>query len=180
MAGARRRRRNRVAGAGALAVVVVGLGAFGAAGLRGAVESDVGTPRQEVVSVSPQSLERPAFGHFRLGMTDAEARATGVLRLPGQGTGCVAYAVNGQPGDGVLVSPTEGVVGITLPQAGATPSGVGEGTTVDAARAAYPSLVVDGGKAVVPMGGWRYTFLLDGQAVAAVRIEKEGTACAGS
>ncbi|MEV0677085.1 hypothetical protein AB0I60_11235 [Actinosynnema sp. NPDC050436] len=180
VAGAGRRRRARVVTTGVLAVVLVGVGAVGAAGLRGSGEPDAGTPDQAVVSVSPQSLEPPAFGHFRLGMTDAEARATGALRPPGRGAPCVAYPVAGQPGDGVLVSPTRGVVAITLPPAAVTPSGVGTGTPVEAARAAYPGLVVDGREAVVPMGGWRYAFVLDGPVVAAVRIEEVGHGCAAS
>ncbi len=180
VARARRGRRIRVA-AGACAVVVVALGVAGAVGLGAGTSSDMGSQlwsEMPTTTPPPEGGERPAYAKFRLGMPGDEARATGELELPGIGGPCVAYKIKGQPGDGVLISP-DGVVGITLPPNGRTPSGLGAAMTLDMAKAVYPALVVVSDvRAVVPMAAsWRYTLGLTGQMVTAVRIEQVGHTC---
>ncbi|MBB5958807.1 hypothetical protein FHS29_005416 [Saccharothrix tamanrassetensis] len=179
--GARRRRRARVAVAGALAGVVVLGGAFGAAGLRDLGGTTVGAPpgvETMTVTVPARALEPPAYANFRLGMTDAEARATKALLLPGREGVCTAYSTSVDSGDAVVVSRRHGVVRISLPPKGVTPSGVGDGASLEGVREAYPSVSVQGDRAHVAMAPeWRYVFLLDQGKVSATRIERVGSEC---
>jgi len=180
VAGARRRRQVRVGVAGAAAAVVLLGGAVGAAGLRlpGSEAGAPPGPATVTVSVGPQALEPPAHANFRLGMTDAEARATGALVLPGHAGKCVAYSTKDHAGDAVIVSPRSGVVRITLPPLGYTPSGIGAGSSLQEVRRAYPGVAVEGDRAVVLMGeDWRYVFPVAGGSVTAVWIERVGSEC---
>lgn len=93
----------------------------------------------------------PVFGPagyqgLRLGQSEAQGVATGELGAPdgSSGTGCTTYQLRDWPGfperiDGaVIISDTQGVVGIWAYPGVRTPQGIGLGSTVAEAKKAFP------------------------------------------
>lgn len=171
--GARRRRRTRTVATGALVVAAVVGGVVVAQALSTRVASEPGTT--PVTTVRPQALEPPAYGPFRLGMSESEVVGKGYPVSP---AGACSVHRGAQGGFEVLVSPRDGVVAIKTPDTTKTPSGVGAGSSVAELRRPYPDLVVDGDRATVAMGSdWGYVFELEQGRVSVVRIEKTGGEC---
>lgn len=175
-----RRARRRSAAAAVSAVAAVVLAAGGVTGMvlhgSGAEPAAPGAVETVTVTVAPP----PGFGELRLGATEREALATGLLGsptdLPG---GCLEYPA----GDDtvVVVAPGRGVVRVTLPRSGETIAGIRIGSPIADVETAYGTAArpsADG--LVVAMPGqppWRYSFSAEAGRVTAVSIEVEGTWC---
>ncbi|RLK60121.1 hypothetical protein CLV68_0618 [Actinokineospora cianjurensis] len=88
---------------------------------------------------------RPAgFGKIRIGMSIAEAEATGDLVLQDNGLPeCASYTFKGYPDGSVGISPTDGVTAIFPPTGARTPEGIGHGSTQAEFRTAYPAATTD-------------------------------------
>jgi hypothetical protein len=80
-------------------------------------------------------------GEVQLGMSEAEALATGELtaRGPDDALGCHTYSTRTFPdtGSAVVISPTSGVARVTLPSSYRTLKGIGVGSTAGEIRDAY-------------------------------------------
>jgi hypothetical protein len=91
---------------------------------------------------------------LKLGMSEHDALATGLLTDPETINGCDWYRLadsegDQNPGDGVIISPATGVVSIPGTTTSSTPEGITMGTigdsagsTVDDVVAAYPRYIV--------------------------------------
>lgn len=113
------------------------------------------TPSSPTVSVSPTAAKSPTrtkltlgpngIGPLRLGMTIAQAEATGVVKKfrSNPAGGCAsAYLIAGD-GDVVLHSPLKGVATIDAPGSMKTPQGIGVGSSLSAVERAYPDFKFD-------------------------------------
>ncbi|WP_285610750.1 hypothetical protein [Actinokineospora globicatena] len=118
------------------------------------------------VSKAPTVPElRPAgFGKVRIGMSVAEAEATGELVAVDLGSAeCRAYTFKAYPDRdslGVGISPVDGVVAIFPPKGARTPEGIGIGSTEAEMLAAYPAATTNlhGYRIVKLDGGKVYSF----------------------
>jgi hypothetical protein len=166
-----RRRRRALASAGsAFAVAALVAGGVALAGLGGPSSmSPAGPPptvtKTVTVEQTAPSYASIGFGVLKLGMTEADAVATGFLTSSGvdDARGCPQYMTQGQPGlvGSVVVSPAAGVVQITLPSDAKTPMGIGAGSTVAEVKARYPAATEVYAGFVVRMSGtpsWNYRF----------------------
>ncbi|WP_433514150.1 hypothetical protein ACQP2T_00095 [Nonomuraea sp. CA-143628] len=86
------------------------------------------------------------YGSLKLGMTEAQAKATGLIvrkRIKAPTT-CATYDLKTQrySGDraGLFISKKQGVVTISGPGTVKTPQGIGRGSTPAQLKAAYPNL----------------------------------------
>ncbi|WP_253887456.1 hypothetical protein [Actinokineospora diospyrosa] len=116
-------------------------------------------------SVSTVPELRPAgFSKIRLGMSVAEAEATGELvALEVKSRDCKAYnfkAYTAENSMAVGISPTDGVVAIFPPPGARTPEGIGHGSPEADVRNAYPAGTTDAhGYWIVDLGdGKAYSF----------------------
>ncbi|WP_253832282.1 hypothetical protein [Actinokineospora globicatena] len=118
------------------------------------------------VSRAPTVPElRPAgFGKVRIGMSVAEAEATGELVAVDLGSAeCRAYTFKAYPDRdslGVGISPVDGVVAIFPPKGARTPEGIGIGSTEAELLTAYPAATTNlhGYRIVKLDGGKVYSF----------------------
>ncbi|MFS8100300.1 hypothetical protein LFM09_24530 [Lentzea alba] len=116
----------------------------------------------------------PVWSKLSLGMSYDDAMATGELGNAGAGTNenCRYHGL--KPGNGyvdVYISLITGIVRINLPDSGKTSKGIGAGSTVADAKAAYPTATQNGSQLVVPVIGtpqWKYVFETNGTNVTAV------------
>lgn len=131
-------------------------------------------------------------GELRLGMSEAEALATGQLTTRGHDddADCRTYSTTTFPNtvSAVVISPTTGVVRITQPSAYRTPEGIGAGRTAGELRAAYPGARESrlGFTAFFPVESeGYYVFLMNGEGspyletdtVRRTRLESAGSGC---
>lgn len=137
----------------------------------------------------PNSSNVPAgpagYGKLKLGMSQADALATGVLIQPSNTAlgACAGYRSEGVPSDeaAVVLSPAQGVARITLPGFARTSAGIGAGSTVAELKAKYPAAAAQGSGLAVDMPGapaWRYVFSVDSaQKISGVRMELKNSDC---
>jgi hypothetical protein len=194
-----RMRRRRQAGAGVAAVAVVAALGSGVVALQGGPSTPPITPSptgpppatapapDRTPDSSPDNTPDPnpkggtthltpdGYGALRLGMTAAQARATGLASsvvAPAHG-GCGTFELRGFPplrnGVDGYISPTHGVEAVFARPGITTPEGIGPGSTVAAAEAAYPRGTGPGhgvrrnGYLVVALDhGREYEFALEG------------------
>jgi hypothetical protein len=173
--GARRVRRRRLALASAgstFAVAALVAGGIALSGLGGASSMPPAGPPAVTSTVTaepkPSTSDTVGYGVLKLGMSEADAVATGFLtRGPDDALGCHTYFTQGHPQlvGAVIISPKTGVVRITLPVDAKTSMGIGVGSTVVELKARYPAATEhDRGFTVVTQGAktWFYAFLVDG------------------
>ncbi len=173
--GARRVRRKRIALASAgstFAVAALVAGGIALSGLGGASSMPPAGPSTVTATVTAEpktpSSGTVGFGVLKLGMSEAEAVATGFLTQgPDDPLGCHTYYTQGQPDmvGAVVVSPKAGVVRITIPDTAKTSMGIGVGSTVSELKARYPAAAEYRHGFSFSAGGtpsWSYVFLVDG------------------
>ncbi|MEV0198246.1 hypothetical protein [Nonomuraea sp. NPDC050691] len=126
-----------------------------------------------------QTLGPFGYGRIKLGMSEAQARATGLvvrkkIKAP---TTCSTYDLKAHRygGDraGLFISKKRGVVTISAPGAVKTPQGIGRGSTPAQLKAAYPKLKQSAlyGTPIVPVPGnpkASYVFLVSKRMVVGV------------
>jgi hypothetical protein len=146
-----------------------------------------------IATAAPATPEAAVQTELRLGMSEAEALATGELTKQGVDDifGCHTYSTRTFPDTekAVVISPTVGVARITQPSAYRTPEGIGAGTTAGELRSAYPEAresrlgftasfpVESEGYYVFLMRGVGSPFL-DTDTVQRTRLEITGSECA--
>ncbi|MEO6081494.1 MAG: hypothetical protein ABIQ18_00100 [Umezawaea sp.] len=191
--GARRVRRRRIALASAgstFAVAALVAGGIALSGLGGASSMPPAGPPavSSTVTAEPKATsDTVGYGVLKLGMSEADAVATGFLtRGPDDALGCHTYFTQGHPQlvGAVVVSPTTGVLRITLPADAKTSMGIGVGSTFAELKARYPRgyQLLPGLSYVVPSDPqWRYLFIVDGMQdsdkVTAIRMELVDPEC---
>ncbi|TWP52762.1 hypothetical protein FKR81_06410 [Lentzea tibetensis] len=135
---------------------------------------------------APNSNNVPAgYGKLKLGMSQADALASGVLVQPSNTAlgPCAGYRSESVPADeaAVVLSPSHGVARIRLPGFAKTSAAIGAGSTVAELKAKYPAAVPQGSGFAVDMPGepaWRYVFSVDGaQKISGVRMELKNSDC---
>jgi len=150
------------------------------------------TDSSEETNTSTPGLAFPVLGPtgFRgleLGQTLEEAQATGVLgdEDPAIGRQCDYYhlMVDGQAAGWVLVSDTVQAIDSDALQ---TPEGIGAGSTLDQAAAAYPDVgdqfVTQNGRAIVAAPGndnARYNLRFTDDGISRIALEADGLPCYG-
>lgn len=198
--GARRVRRKRIALASAgstFAVAALVAGGIALSGLGGASSMPPAGPspstvtRTVTVESKPSTSDSVGFGVLKLGMSEAAAVATGFLtRGPDDALGCHTYFTQGYPQmeGAVVVSPTTGVVRITIPETAKTSMGIGVGSTLAELKARYPAATeYDSGFTFITNStpSWYYKFLVDGtggsfqdtDVVKTIRMQLESPEC---
>lgn len=140
----------------ARATLLTGLGAAALTLAPGTAQADTpeSAPTAEVVDRS-STLGPEGYEGLDLGMTEDEALATGLITEPEQIGECTWYyldpsAGEQNPGSGVVISPTEGVVSIPGTQRMQTPEGItmgsvdnDRGSTTEQIENAYDRYTVD-------------------------------------
>ena len=127
------------------------------------------------------------YGSLALGMSEADALATGSLVEPSTPADpenrCRAYATKSVPdSNAVIISPARGIVRITLASFAKTPKNVGVGSKVADVKAAYANATQTGSNVVVPMNAtpaWSYIFETDGTTVTTVFMRLNANDCTG-
>lgn len=132
---------------------------------RGPVTGAGTAPRMSGVPLSTVAVLGPAgYGALRLGMSFAEAKASGQLAAADTPpAGCSRYALREGTGavGSVLISATDGIVGFDATTA-RTPESIHIGSTLAQLSAAYPDLVrTSDGYAAPAGGGGTYQFTVD-------------------
>ncbi|WP_447005066.1 hypothetical protein ACRAKI_00465 [Saccharothrix isguenensis] len=188
VAGARRRRRTRTAVAAAFSLTVLVAGGAAVSGIGRLVSEPAAPSRSTVVETVTVSVaaSKPAepggYGGMALGMTRQDLRDANTVLYPVRMETCDYYSTGVVAGEAVVVSPRHGVVRITLPALGVTPSGVGAGSSTAEVLTRYPTAVWRRGDLLtVPMPGtpaWQYVLRLDAAGrVTSVRMESIGHDC---
>lgn len=145
-----------------------------------------GKPRTTTPSPPPPPPAEPGrLGALLLGMSEADALATGALIEPSspadQENRCKAYATRSVPdGDAVVISPARGIVRITRPSTAKTQKNVGVGSTVAEVKAAYGNATQSGTTVLVPMAtspSWSYVFTTNGTTVTTVHMRLAADDC---
>lgn len=185
-----RRRRRALASAGsAFAVAALVAGGVALAGLGGPTSMPPAGPAPstvtKTVSVEPSTPVSGSVGYgvLKLGMAEADAVSTGFLtRGPDDSLGCHTYFTQGHPDavGAVVISPTAGVVRITLPDDAKTSMGISVGASVADLKARYPKAVEhDFGFTVTANGtpSWVYVFLVESEAVTRIRMQLDTREC---
>ncbi|WP_329788341.1 hypothetical protein V1227_27660 [Lentzea sp. DG1S-22] len=143
-------------------------------------------PRTTTPSPPPPPPAEPGrLGALLLGMSEADALATGALVEPSspadQENRCKAYATRSVPdGDAVVISPAKGIVRITRPSTAKTQKNVGVGSTVAEVKAAYGTATQSGTTVLVPMAAspsWSYVFTTNGTTVTMVHMRLAAHDC---
>jgi hypothetical protein len=188
VAGARRRRRTRTAVAASFSLTVLVAGGVAVGGIGRLVSEPAAPSRSTVVetvtvSVTPSKPTEPGgYGGMALGMTREDLRDVNTVLFPVRMDTCEFYSTGAVPGEAVVVSPRHGVVRITLPALGVTPSGVGVGSSTAEVLTRYPTAAWRHSELLtVPMPGppaWQYVLPLDAAGkVTSVRMESIGHDC---
>ncbi|MFC3899188.1 hypothetical protein ACFOWZ_47650 [Lentzea rhizosphaerae] len=153
------------------------------------VKTETGQPTKTTipaVPAPPQPQAQPGqFGSLKLGMSEADALATGSLIEPSSAADpenrCKAYATKSVPdANAVIISPVRGIVRITVPGYAKTPKGITVGSTVDQVKAAYPNATQSGSTLFAKMAAtpaWSYVFETDGSSVTAVLMRLDANDC---
>ena len=145
-----------------------------------------GKPRTTTPSPPPPPPAEPGrLGALLLGMSEADALATGALIEPSspadQENRCTAYATRSVPdSDAVVISPAKGIVRITRPSTAKTQRNVGVGSTVAEVKAAYGGATQSGTTVLVPMAAspsWSYVFTTNGTTVTMVHMRLAAHDC---
>ncbi|MEV0388528.1 hypothetical protein [Nonomuraea sp. NPDC050643] len=124
----------------------IGRSALAAALAGGVVLAGVVPAANAAPAAQKRTLGPFGYGGIRLGMSEAKARATGLIvrKTINAPTKCSAYDLKAQRygGDraGLFISKKQGVVTISAPSSVKTPQGIGRGSTPAQLRAAYPKL----------------------------------------
>jgi hypothetical protein len=136
---------------------------------------------------NPMAFGPSGFDGVSLGMTQADAEATGVItqnRVPDGAPGCTGYDWTGfsrPPSDYVvIISATAGVARITSLTNAVTPEGIYRGVGLNKLRAAYPDGTGDDYEWVAPVPGnpqARYDFVLEDGRVSFMRLDVVGSEC---
>ncbi|MFD4641588.1 hypothetical protein ACFWN2_30065 [Lentzea sp. NPDC058436] len=145
-----------------------------------------GKPSSNRSSTPPTPESLPGrYGTLALGMSEAEALATGSLleSSPADAENrCKAYATKSVPDpNAVIVSPAKGIVRITMPSYARTPKNVGAGSTVNDVKTAYANATQSGSSVTVQMTAsppWSYVFESDGTTVTTVFLWSAAYDCA--
>ncbi|MET9227016.1 hypothetical protein [Lentzea sp. NPDC003310] len=143
------------------------------------------TPPSKPTSVPPPESQPGQYAKLALGMSEADALATGTLVEPSTPADaenrCKAYARQSVPdNDAVVVSPDRGIVRMLLPSFAKTPKGVGAGSKIADVKIAYGNATQNGSNLVVPMNAtpaWSYIFETDGTAVQKVFMRLNANDC---
>ncbi|WP_112275984.1 hypothetical protein [Lentzea terrae] len=141
------------------------------------------TPKPTTTTPPPAlPSESSKVGKLVLGMSEANALATGSLVEPGTSAGsCTTYATTLVPdSDAAVISPANGIVRLTLPGYAKTQRGISAGSSVADVKTAYPSATQSGSTLLVQMAGtpkWTYVFETDGAAVTVVRMRLNANDC---
>ncbi|GAA4913461.1 hypothetical protein HD597_010486 [Nonomuraea thailandensis] len=148
-----------------------------AAVLAGGIMLATGTP---ALAERKPLLGPTGYGSVKLGMTAAQARATGKLvrkSVRGSLPTCTTWDLKEQRyGDnraGVFISKKHGVVAIAAPGSVRTPQGIGRGSTVAQLRRAYPDFRLDADGPIAGVPGNRkatYVFHISKTKVLGVAI----------
>ncbi|WP_394614649.1 hypothetical protein JNUCC0626_32885 [Lentzea sp. JNUCC 0626] len=125
------------------------------------------------------------LGSLALGMSEADALATGALIEPGSPADaenrCKNYATRSNPADNaIVVSPVRGIVRITLPDAVKTPKNVGKGSKVADVKVAYANAVQTATRTTAKMAAtppWTYVFETSGDTVTQVFMRLDANDC---
>ncbi|MCP2244726.1 hypothetical protein [Lentzea aerocolonigenes] len=154
------------------------------------VKTETGQPTNKTtipaIPAPPQPQAQPGqFGSLKLGMSEADALATGSLIEPSSAADpenrCKAYATKSVPdANAVIISPVRGIVRITVPGYAKTPKGITVGSTVDQVKAAYPNATQSGSTLFAKMAAtpaWSYVFETDGSSVTAVLMRLDANDC---
>ncbi|SFP66318.1 hypothetical protein SAMN05421810_10326 [Amycolatopsis arida] len=133
-------------------------------GTVGSAAGSAGTAATEGATLGPEGYKT-----LRLGQSEREAEATGLVRDRQTGDPCHVYNLAAGEGQrnvdsGVFVDPVKGVVMIGGTVRSHTPEGVTLGSRLERVRAAYPSL-----RQVPPME-WVYEAPVPGNPAAAYRF----------
>jgi hypothetical protein len=145
-------------------------------------ETDTETPGPNLPVLGPTG-----FRGLELGQTVEEAKATGVLGDQDTAIGqyCDYYhlMVDGQPAGWVLVSDTVQAIDSDALQ---TPEGIGAGSTLEQAEAAYPDIgdqfTTQYGRVLVAVPGndnARYSLQFNTDGIYRVALEADGLPCYG-
>lgn len=141
------------------------------------------TPKLTTTTPPPAPPSEPGkVGKLALGMSGADALATGALVEPGTPAGsCTTYATTTVPdSDAAVISPANGIVRLTLPGYVKTQRGISAGSSVADVKTAYPSATQSGSALLVQMAGTpklTYVFETDGAAVTVVRMRLNANDC---
>lgn len=141
------------------------------------------TPKLTTTTPPPAPpSESSKVGKLALAMSEATALATGSLVEPGTAVGsCTAYATTTVPdSDAAVISPTNGIVRLTLPGYAKTQRGISAGSSLADAKTAYPTATQSGSTLLVQMAGtpkWTYVFETDGSSVTVVRMRLNANDC---
>jgi hypothetical protein len=153
------------------------------------VKSETGQPSKTTIPAipaPPQPQAQPGqFGSLALGMSEADALATGSLIEPSSAADpenrCKAYATKSVPdANAVIISPVRGIVRITVPGYAKTPKGITVGSTVDQVKAAYPNATQSGSTLFAKMAAsppWSYVFETDGSSVTGIFMRLDANDC---
>ncbi|MGI5503724.1 hypothetical protein [Lentzea sp. CA-135723] len=144
------------------------------------------TPKSNVTTSAPATPEaQPGrYGSLSLGMTEADALATGSLLQAGTAADgrCKTYATKSNANDdAVVISPDRGIVRIQLPDFAKTPKNVGKGSKVADVKTAYANAVQADARTTVKMAAtppWSYVFENDGTVVTQVFMRLDANDCA--
>ncbi|MEU7740946.1 hypothetical protein [Nonomuraea sp. NPDC049158] len=124
----------------------IGRSALVAALAGGVVLAGVAPAANAAPAAQKATLGPFGYGSLKLGMTEAQAKATGLIvrKTINAPTKCSTYDLKTQRygGDraGLFISKKQGVVTISGPGTVKTPQGIGRGSTPAQLKAAYPNL----------------------------------------
>ncbi|WNV91524.1 hypothetical protein [Umezawaea sp. Da 62-37] len=208
--GARKARRKRVVLAGAggtFAVAALVAGSIALAGIGGGVSMEPAGPVLTTTTGSsptePESQPKlppvsaggqVGYGKLQLGMSEADALATGLLTPgPDDSTGCHTYSTGTQPQTpgAVIISPAKGILRITLPDYAKTTMGISVGSTAAEVKMRYPAAdEYDEGFSYLNTSPfpWYYQFIIangrnphaDGDQVTLVRMQLTSIDCSSA
>ena len=137
----------------------------------------------------PVAFGPTGFNGVSLGMTQADAEATGLIAKnssPAGAPGCTGYdwaTIPRPAGDyALIISDSAGVVRISSPTNAVTPEGIYRGLSAEKVRATYPDGSGDESEWDAPVPGneqARYAFVFDNGTLSYMRLDVVGSDCLG-